>query len=164
MDKLFMIGIGGKKTPANIEVHDVCFIIADKIEDCYECLKTNWYGESLHIDTYKVINGANGYHLTLSDQPTDDQEKLFFVNMGGYDQQVFGELHEVGLFVANSEQEAREQSKDLLLVDTDNQHIDNIYPVEDLLLFTGNKKYLILTKDDVDYQLIPDWNGYNKLR
>ena len=164
MDKLFMIGLGGKKSPANIEVHDVCFIVADKIEDCYANLKTIWYGESLHIDTYQVITGADGYQLTLSDQPIDNPKKLFFVNMGGYDQQVFGELHEIGLYVASSEQQASKRSKASLLVNADDSHIDNICRVEDILLFTGNKKYIILTKDDVNYQIIPDWNGYNKLR
>lgn len=42
MKKLFVIGIGGSVSKANIEVHDVQLVIADSIENTYEILKEDW--------------------------------------------------------------------------------------------------------------------------
>ena len=60
MKKLFMIHLGGKAKGALIEVHDVQFVIAEKIEDCERSLRDHWYGLDLkcHIDSYKVIENV----------------------------------------------------------------------------------------------------------
>ena len=57
MNKLFMVYLGGSAPKANIEVHDIQFVVADKIEDTYDQLKSNWFGNitGLHLDSYKEI-------------------------------------------------------------------------------------------------------------
>ena len=40
--KLFMMSLGGKINGANIEVHDVQFAAAAKIEDNYAFGRSNW--------------------------------------------------------------------------------------------------------------------------
>ena len=54
--KLFVIYIGGTHKKAFIEVHDMRFVIAEKIEDTYDFLKQTWWGtkESLHLDVYNL--------------------------------------------------------------------------------------------------------------
>ena len=49
---LFVIYIGGQTEKSLIELHDMRFIIAPKIEDTYDELKKSWLGtpESLHLD------------------------------------------------------------------------------------------------------------------
>ncbi len=54
---LFMIYIGGTIHGALIELHDMRFVCADKIEDTYSSLKKNWWGspESLHLDAWGMV-------------------------------------------------------------------------------------------------------------
>ncbi|OYO95254.1 hypothetical protein CG709_12225, partial [Lachnotalea glycerini] len=90
MSKLFVIGIGGSISKANIEVHDVQLVIADSIENTYEILKEGWYGEHLHLDEHKVLAGADGHAIQIEDHPQKTELSLFFVNMGGYLKEMFG--------------------------------------------------------------------------
>ena len=55
---LFLVVLGGKANKANIELHDVRWVIGSKIEDTYDALREDWFGsfEGLHIDIYKKIN------------------------------------------------------------------------------------------------------------
>ena len=41
MSQLFIVYLGGSATTANIELHDIQFVIGDKIEDTYEQLRNN---------------------------------------------------------------------------------------------------------------------------
>jgi hypothetical protein len=43
--KLFVIYIGGTHEKALIELHDMRFVIADKIEDTYPALRNSWWGK-----------------------------------------------------------------------------------------------------------------------
>ena len=69
MNKLYMITIGGKAKGANIEVHDVQFIIANNIKETYKILKENLYGIDLklHLDAYKHIDGADGFTVEIDE-------------------------------------------------------------------------------------------------
>jgi hypothetical protein len=164
MKKIFMIGIGGSLSKVNIEIHDLQFVVAECIEDTYESLKKDWYGESLHLDEYKMLLGADGFSIELKDYPQEIEEKIFFVNMGGYQHDVFGELHESGLIVAKDEKEAKDKGHKVLLKQAESRHIDNIYELCDLLKYWDeNPLYLHISYDGKAYDLKPDWNGYRKL-
>ena len=54
---LYLVVIGGRIPKANVEVHDVRWVIGCKIEDTFDDLRKNWFGsiEGLHIDSYKKI-------------------------------------------------------------------------------------------------------------
>ena len=43
---------------ANIEIHDVRWVVGSKIEDTFDALKKDWFGspKGLHIDSYKKNN------------------------------------------------------------------------------------------------------------
>lgn len=164
MTKLFVVGIGGRIHNANIEVHDVEWVIADAIENTYDILKRDWYGESLHVDEYKVLIGADGHSIQIGDEPQKSNQNLFFVNMGGYLKEIFGEQHEHGFFVAETEEEARKKAEKVLLKNIHDKHIDNIFKVVDRLKFADGKKvYIHLTEDGNVYPFTPDWSGYHKL-
>jgi hypothetical protein len=49
---LFVIYIGGAHEKAFIELHDMRFVIAEKIEDSFDILRKTWWGtkESLHLN------------------------------------------------------------------------------------------------------------------
>jgi len=164
MKKLFVIGIGGSISKANIEVHDVQLVIADCIENTYELLKEGWYGEHLHLDEFKVLTGADGYAIQIEDYPQNTELNLFFVNMGGYLKETFGEQHEYGFLVAETEKEAKEKAKKELLKNMNDSHVDSIFKVENHLKFADGKiVYIHLIPDGKGYCLNPDWSGYKKL-
>ena len=44
--------LGGKAKKANIELHDVRWVVGSNIEDTYDALRKDWFGSSkgLHIE------------------------------------------------------------------------------------------------------------------
>lgn len=107
--KLFAIYIGGEARNSNIELHDMRFAIAQNIEDTYESLREEWWGvpHSLHIDCWSAITRADGYSVTLKPEPSQGENKLYFLNLGGYDAADFSEVHKNMFVVAASEQKAK---------------------------------------------------------
>jgi hypothetical protein len=101
--KLFMFYIGGNCGNSNVELHDVRFSIGETAEDCHHDLREQWWGdaESLHLDCWGAVEQADGFDITLTkDAPPESPDKLFFVNLGGYDPAEFSELHRNVLLVA----------------------------------------------------------------
>ncbi len=164
MSKLFMVYLGGSAPKANIELHDIQFVTGDKIEDTYDQLKNNWFGDitGLHLDSYKEIKGADGYNVTLQDEPQLSDKHLYFVNFGGYQKDKLCELHEFALFVAGSASEAKNKAKHHLLKNSLHQHPDDLMEIDHYLkLVSVNKKYVHLQKSGDVFDLQPDWFGYN---
>ena len=64
---LYLVVVGGKAKKANIELHDVRWVVGSKIEDTYDTLRKVWFGspKGLHIDSYKKIKYADGYKINL---------------------------------------------------------------------------------------------------
>jgi len=165
MKKLFIIGIGGSSQKANIEVHDVQFVITDTIENSHEVLIDGWYGDALHIDTYAELKGADGYAIEIHDEPQQREVNLYFVHLGGYLMEIFGEQHEYGFFVAKTEKEAKDKAKTTMLKHIKDIHADGVFNMEKSLKFAdGKTAYIHLIPDGCVYQLLPDWNGYKKIK
>jgi hypothetical protein len=131
--QLFVIYIGGKTPTALIELHDMCFVIAETIEDTYSQLKEKWWGtqESLHLDAWGALKQADGYNVILQDHPSSHlEEKLYFVNLGGYDSKEFTELHKNVFVVAENPSKAKVKALKQIL-DWESHHRDYQYEVED---------------------------------
>ena len=64
---LYLVVLGGRAKKANIELHDVRWVVGSKIEDTFNTLRKNWFGspEGLHIDSYKKIRSIDGYKINL---------------------------------------------------------------------------------------------------
>jgi hypothetical protein len=95
--KLYAVIVGGEVEGCHVELHDTRFVAGERIEDCFAALKAQWWGtpESLHLDAWGVLNWADGYSVDLvrSSDATDDLQRLWFLNLGGYDPSKFEELH-----------------------------------------------------------------------
>jgi len=52
-----LVVLGGRAKNANVELHDVRWVIGTRIEDTYSLLRKEWFGiiEGLHIDSYKRL-------------------------------------------------------------------------------------------------------------
>lgn len=150
---LFVIYIGGSHTNALLELHDMRFMIANTIEETHETLRKSWWGipSSLHIDAWGILNYADGYNIHLSkDASHNTSNKLYFVNLGGYDAHQFTELHKNIFVVANNELEAKQKALKQI-ENWESPHRDYLYQVDhflnlNTLLETGDH-YLHLTEN-----------------
>src|SRR4051812_4577682 len=99
--KLFAVYLGGRAPKANTELHDVVFAVGENIEATYPQLVEKWFGDprGLHLDSWLELDVVDGWRISLSNSPSSQPQKLFFVNMGAYDDS-FTELHASGFFVA----------------------------------------------------------------
>ena len=98
-----MFYVGGNCRNSNVELHDVRFSIGETPEDCHADLREQWWGdpESLHLDCWGAVEQADGFDIVLTkDAPQEGTDKLFFVNLGGYNACEFTELHRNVLLVA----------------------------------------------------------------
>lgn len=133
--KLFVIYIGGSHEKAFIELHDMRFVIADKIEDTYNELKKTWWGtpKSLHLDAWGALDYADGHNIVLKDHPPlDSENKLYFINLGGYDSNEFTELHKNVFVVASNDSKAKVRALKQIL-DWESHHRDYQFELESIL-------------------------------
>ena len=107
-----MFYVGGDCGNSNIELHDVRFSLGNYPRDCYDDLREQWWGtpDSLHIDSWAEISHADGFDVLLSKEPFTGPEKLFFLNLGGYNADDFEEVHKNILVVATSQKAAIQKS------------------------------------------------------
>jgi hypothetical protein len=149
--KLFMFYIGGDCKNSNIELHDVRFCVGETAESCHDDLRRQWWGNptSLHLDCWGPVDHADGFDLTLTTTPPPEQpEKLFFLNLGGYDPAEFRELHKNVLMVAPDAKAAIARAlKEMRGWSL--PHRDRIFEVEKVInlnaLLLGRNYFLILT-------------------
>ena len=183
---LFLVVLGGRSPKANIELHDVRWVIGSKIEDTFDQLRNDWFGadNGLHIDSYKKIDSIDGYKINLINKESREPQnkiskkgrisnkKLWFVNIGGYDPNSMQEKHEFGLVVASSSSEAKNKAKSKWLIDCKKKHKDDIYVVEDftdvddceVIKNIGNWEIELIRNDNhVEEKNIPDWFGYMRI-
>jgi hypothetical protein len=137
--KLFMCYIGGDCGNSNVELHDVRFSIGQSVEDCLDDLRGQWWGEpkSLHLDCWGAVEQVDGYDIVLTTEPSPEpQDKLFFVNLGGYDPSEFSELHKNILIVAADIKAAK--AKALSRIDHwQKPHKDRLFEIEKTLDITA---------------------------
>ena len=140
MSNLFMVMLGGRHVRANTEVHDVVFAIAETLEDTYSQLKNAWFGEQkgLHIDAWMQITSiqsdGKNYQIQFSHAQTQSaNEKLWLINLGGYDVREFGELHRYMLIVAENADVAKQRGKAHFATHWQKQHTDRVVDVDDCL-------------------------------
>ena len=150
---LYLVVLGGRAKKANIELHDVRWVVGSKIEDTYDTLRKDWFGspKGLHIDSYKKIKYVDGYKINLINFKKDkidkkqlvknnkDKTHLWFVNIGGYNPTSMQEKHEFGLVIASTKLEAKNIAKSKWLIGCRKKHKDDIASLE--MLFNCEYQY-----------------------
>ncbi|MFJ5298640.1 DUF1543 domain-containing protein [Pseudomonas sp. NPDC088368] len=133
---LFVVMLGGKHPRAKIEVHDVVFVVADSLEQAYPQLRDGWFGspKGVHIDSWMAVNGVENSRVEFSSlAPSPDSPRLYFINLGGYESQTFGEAHHYLLVVAKDKREAMAKGKRQPLSHWTQAHTDTVLDVDDCL-------------------------------
>ncbi|KAB0652215.1 DUF1543 domain-containing protein [Acinetobacter bohemicus] len=140
MPSLFIVMLGGRHARANTEVHDVVLAVGGSLEEVYLQLKNAWFGEQkgLHIDAWAQIYGVafegKNYQIQFTDAaPNQADQKLYLLNLGGYDAGEFGELHRYVLVVAQNAMVAKQRGKAYFAQHWQKQHTDRVLDVDDCI-------------------------------
>ena len=178
--------LGGRAKKANIELHDVRWVVGSKIEDTFDTLRKDWFGspKGLHIDSYKKINYIDGYKINLINFEKDKidekqlvkknkpQKYLWFVNIGGYNPTSMQEKHEFGLVAASTKLEPKNIDQSKWLIGCQKKHKDDIASLEILLSCDdckliekiGNWQIKLTPNNNfIEENNYPDWYGYQKI-
>lgn len=147
-----MILIGAELVQRHTEQHDVYFGIGEKWEDLVPGIKKFWPdAKKLHVDAWRAVGVVDGFEIRVVSklEPTLQEEtnqKLFFLNLGGYKRDEFNEFHYKMVCVApdkaqailagkktafykhNSLPEAGSHVDDKYGID-----VDDLYAVEDIM-------------------------------
>ena len=178
---LFIVVLGGRSLKSNIEIHDVRWVLGESIEDTFPELRKQWLGKitGLHIDSYKCIKYVDGYKIIISksrrdnlDNSKKEEDKLWFVNLGGYDPKKMYEEHEFKLIVAKKAADAKKNARNnwvskLNYIHNDDcsgiknfDQIDDIHPIREI---KGYQIKLIYDPERRKDKLLPDWYGYMRI-
>ena len=183
---LYLVVLGGRAEKANIELHDVRWVVGSKIEDTYDTLRNDWFGSSkgLHIDSYKKIEYIDGHKINLINVERNKivkkqlgkkiipKKNLWFVNIGGYNPTSMQEKHEFGLVIASSKLEAKNIAKSKWLIGCKKKHKDDLAYLEMLISCDDCEPIkkigmweIELTPDNniIEENNYPDWYGYQKI-
>ena len=164
---LFLVVLGGRLPGVNIELHDVRFVAGDSIEATLPQLRRQWFGarRGLHLDSWMAVRFVDGFRVELREEPFAGPERLWFVNMGGYDPGQLAEQHAFGLFVAASPQAARAAARRVMLPEALERHKDDLHGVEELLgEGEGCQRWAVHLIPDCHQQpQRPDWFGYRPI-
>lgn len=147
---LFMVMLGCKPPGRRTEQHDIFFGIATHLKELVPEMKAFWPEAKgrIHIDAWRTISVIDGYKIEIvtSLKKSSIQEKLFFINLGGYKENEFEEYHYKVLTVAKNKSEAIKKAKQTTFYkhcgfkgatshidDKYGVDIDDIYDIEDIL-------------------------------
>ncbi|MGV3546450.1 MAG: DUF1543 domain-containing protein [Pedobacter sp.] len=160
--KLFMILLGCKPQGRHTEQHDIFFAIANEVKELVPAINAFWpeANGKIHLDAYRTVNNVNGYKVEVVERSSkaDVANRLFFMNLGGYQSNVFEELHYKMLMVADEKATAIKEAKEnefftqYFSPHIDDKYgvdVDDVFEIEDVLPKEMKTKYqLIFTPMD----------------
>jgi hypothetical protein len=160
--KLYMLLLGCVPPGRHIEQHDIFFGIATSLNELVPEIKAFWpEPERIHIDAWREVNVVEGYQVNIIPRagnaaPGEQPNKLFFINLGGYQENKFEEQHYVLLTVKENRASALKEAKetfffqnnyfDAAVSHIDDKYgidVDDLYQIEDILSPLQKQKYQI---------------------
>lgn len=176
-----MLLLGCKPKGRHTEQHDIFIGIADELASLVPDILQFWPGEhKIHIDAWRRVTEVDGFEISI--QPLDSQEEvvkinqLYFLNLGGYREGEFDELHYRMLVVAPDKAEAIQKAKRTAFFkhagfpgasthidDAYGVDVDDIYLIEDILPSSVKEKYKICFQQVSDKEKDSWQLGYTKL-
>src|SRR5579872_6577502 len=160
--KLYMLLLGSKAPGRHVEQHDFFFGIARSLRDLVPDIRKFWPEavEKVHIDGWREVNAVDGFQVKVSTSVRSENavagKKLFFINLGGYQENKFEEQHYVILTVKDNRASAFKEAKDTLFFkhnhfegadshidDKYGIDVDDLYEIEDILPAAQKEAYQI---------------------
>jgi hypothetical protein len=179
--KLFMLLLGCKPHGRHTEQHDIFFGIASSLRELVPDIKSFWpEAGSIHIDAWREVNTVENCSVKVAlaganESTAEIPRKLFFINLGGYQENKFAEQHYIVLTVKSDKESAFKEARSTLFFAENNfdgnSHIDDkygidvddIYRVEDILSPVQKEMYKIEISPSTDLQADQIHLGYFKL-
>lgn len=181
--KLFMLMLGCTPPGRHIEQHDIFFGIATSLTELVPEIEAFWpEPDKIHIDAWREVNTVDGYQVTIAPKSDVDKNrpeqthKLFFINLGGYQENKFEEQHYALLTVKEDRAAAFKTAKETLFFQQNhftgaNSHIDDKYGIDvddlheivDILSLAQKERYHIRLIANADLNPDPINLGYLKL-
>jgi hypothetical protein len=149
--KLYMLLLGCKPPGRHTEQHDIFFGIGDSIQQLIPEIETFWpEPRRIHVDAWREVNIVDDFRVEIRERgmagsrgsvmrdgatAAADRMKLFFINLGGYQEGKFEEQHYFLLTVRESREEAIRHAKDTIFFQRNhfagaNSHIDDKYGID----------------------------------
>ena len=156
-----MVLLGSKAPKRNVEQHDFFFGIAHTLKYLVPELRLFWpeAGNSIHIDGWREVTMVEGFSIkpvVNEKNHIASSQKLFFINLGGYQSNILEEQHYTVLNVHKDKAQAVQQSMKTVFYKTNTikgarSHIDekygidvdNVYAIEDILPPLQKQKFRI---------------------
>lgn len=157
-----MILLGCKPKGRHTEQHDIFFAIANEVKELVPAIHAFWpeANGKIHLDAYRIVNHVNGYKVDVVEKNNvvGSANRLFFMNLGGYQSKVFEELHYKMLMVAPEKSVAIKNAKESdffqqyfspHIDDKYGVDVDDVFEIEDVLPEEMKAKYqLVFTPVD----------------
>jgi hypothetical protein len=159
--KLFMILLGCTPKGRHVEQHDFFFGIGPSLLELIPEMNAFWPEAEgkIHIDAWREVNVVEGYRVKVvakGNGGIENQPKLFFINLGGYQENKFEEQHYVLLTVKPDRSQALREAKQTLFYQhnffedavshVDDKYgidVDDLYQIEDILTPTQKQQFQI---------------------
>lgn len=153
--------LGSKPAGRHTEQHDIFFALAGSLKETIPHAKAFWpEAQDMHLDAWREVTHVDGYEVSVVPKSSETSEnKLFFINLGGYKAGEFDEPHYKLLVVAPNLAAATQQAKQTAFFKHTgftgaNAHIDDkygvdvddIYQVEDILPAVFRESYSLSVK------------------
>nr|WP_314866822.1 DUF1543 domain-containing protein [uncultured Flavobacterium sp.] len=178
--KLYMIMLGCTPEGRYTEQHDIFFGIGNSLKELIPQMDAFWPEAKgkFHIDAWREVTAVDNFSITIEPKKTTLlNEKLFFINLGGYKENEFEEYHYKTLAVAESLGLAAKVAKDTTFYkhfsfegavshidDKYGIDVDDIYNVNDILAPIFKENYSIqITPSEVPLKEDPFHIGYLKI-
>lgn len=162
-----MLLLGCKPPGRNIEQHDLFFSIGKTLSNVKQAVLDFWKEANgkIHIDAWREVQFVDGFKITIAPRQKTvflHQQKLFFINLGGYKENELEEFHYKMLTVAGDKGAAIQKARQTAFYkhtgfsgatshidDKYGIDVDDIYEIEDILPYHLKEKYSIhITKEE----------------
>lgn len=154
------------------EQHDIFFGIGTSLKELIPDINAFWPEANgrIHIDAWQKVTYVDGFSIevVMKDEKLDQEEQLFFLNLGGYKEGELEEYHYKLLAVTKTKNEAIKKAKQTTFYkhygfkgaeshidDKYGIDVDDIHNIEEILLdkFKSSyrlkiKKTNVISKDD----------------
>ena len=165
--KLFMIMLGCRPKGRFTEQHDIFFGIAKSLKDLIPEMKLFWPEAKgkIHIDVWREVTVVDNYSIEVVPKKNNinQENQLFFINLGGYKENEFEEFHYKILAVGQQMADAVKTAKETTFYkhcgfkgatshvdDKFGIDVDDLYNVSEILELDLKDKFsLKITKSEV---------------
>jgi len=180
---LYMILLGCKPPQRFTEQHDIFFGIGESLNALVPAIIDCWPEAEgkIHLDAWRKVSVVDGYDIRVipKNQPLlspPQENRLFFLNLGGYKENDFEEYHYKLLVVAPNKATAIHQAKETAFFkhntsshidDKYGVDVDDIYEIEEILSPPFKESYKIVinrsSSSKMDDEIHPEYIKLSKL-